>query len=294
MRRIIGFILVVAATLFSCTNPKANDAGVKKTDTVAVEEAIEIKPPEIKPTDEEKAIIGNMDCWKAIFNVSWSYFNKLTYVGEGDRDERIQKSIKQAEKETKEQIQKEAKSRADASGRNSLHNDVTFINIIRNDSLYNALLEERKGISKSLFIYKNKVPFFKEFIDKISKNIIEYNHYGIFCRLESIVYIHEKKAIYHFDYIVTQTHKIYEYPIKGTSKQFYENYSDLLKEGYKGLPENSNVKDEDIKNLNDILKSLEKLDKALWAVKYYEISKNKWEKENKTKQRTKQIDELFE
>ena len=293
MKRITVIILAVVAISYNCTSPKTKDACIENADTVII---IEKKNVGTYANDDEKAIIDNMNCWKITGDINYADTWKKITEGKVDKENlrEIARQLYPGGRDpefvliehirlgTTDLVLKHAievdKVRAKFKGEETirqkerLYNNTKFIGIVRNDSLYNALLDKRKKIAKSLSIYKNKVLFFRQFIDKIDKDIIEYNYYN-----------EDKKGL-----------GIYEHPIKGNNRQFYKNYSDLLKEEYKKNYENSNIKDEDIKNLNDILKSLEKLDRALWAVKYYKASKKELENENNTKQREEQIEKLFE
>ena len=267
-------LVVVIAIFSSCTSPKIDDASVEEA-PVMEEPPVFLYPYNVgtSANDEEIAIIDNMNCWKIIYGDVSEYFidhSKSLSEQDGNCWKHREPTLKERE---------EGMYSARTFGREYLCNDTMFINIIRNDSLYNALLNERKEIAKNLSIYKNKVPFFIAFIDKISKNIIEYNNYYCFWTKRIGRAVAEKNIS---NFVICK------------NDYCYENYSDWLKEEYKKRYENSNIKDEDVKNLNDILKSLEKLDRALWAVKYYKTSKNELEKKNKTKQREEQIDKLFE
>ena len=297
MKRAIVIILTIATIIYSCTNPKTNDVSIEKTEIeklierCGIEAVVEFKGDwfsgifitnisNIYANYEEQAIINNMNCWGADWN-SGLFVPSDRNLTEEQREKRRKKDVVVVR----------------ALGRKQLYNDTVFINIVRNDSLYNALLDKRKEIAKSLSIHKNKVPFFKTFIDRINKDIIEYDCYGS-------VYWDVKKPhnpnYTKYDYTSSDCGGYYACSEKGLGiyeEKFYNNYSDLLKEEYEKRYETSNVKDEDIIDLNSILKSLEKLDRALWAVKYYKASKNalekKKEEENKSKQKEEHLEKLF-
>lgn len=199
-----------------------------------------------------------MNCWK-------SYSAELTMrTILFEKDEKV-KSNKWDELHKK---QKDAQNK----GQVLLLNDSIILDIINNDSLYTFLKEERNTIADSLIQYKSKVPFFKKQIEKISNSIVEYNYYS------------------------NNSWGIYEMPFKEdvlfTLEKFYLNYSELLKEGY-SLPENGDVSEIDILSVNKILNSLEELDRQLWVVKHFNVTKDKIQKEDLEHKRKQQVDSLF-
>lgn len=160
------------------------------------------------------------------------------------------------------------------NGREKLKNDTLFINIIRNDSLLNNLKNERAILANKILTYNKSITFFNEYIEKINKDIVEYNYFF-------------------FDEF-----GIYEYPpIKSDEiilrdKTFYKSYTELLKESYK-LNENSKITEENIISLNEALVSLEKIDRKLWCVKYYNEARQNLEKEKLERERKTKIDSLL-
>lgn len=164
---------------------------------------------------------------------------------------------------------------ANKKGRYKLKNDTLFINIIRNDSLLNDLKNQRKQLVNKILTYNKKAPFFDEYLNNISKDIVEYK------------------------YLYFDEFGIYEYPPRKTDeiylrdKTFYKNYTELLKESYK-LLENSKTKEEIIISLNETLISLEKIDRKLWCVKYYLEAKQNLEIERLENERNKKIDSLIQ
>jgi len=311
----------MATITYSCINPKTNDVEVEKTE---IEKLVEPYGAEavvefeycwdwrgnrwdwrgrdvicitnisnIYANYAEEEIINNMNCWGSYYeNALEVHYKKIT-----------KNSTKSEERTTREEINRLKKDQmAEITlGRKQLYNDTTFIDIIRNDSLYKALLAERKEISKSLSIYKDKVPFFEKFIDKINNDIIEYNAYShSYWNVKKPQNISPNDGKYYLS-AKDDYGGCYAYSKSGLGifeGKHYKNYSDLLKEEYEKGYDNLNIKDEDIKKLNSILKSLEKLDRALWAVKYYKISQKEREKKkeelNKMIQKREHIEKLFE
>jgi hypothetical protein len=159
-------------------------------------------------------------------------------------------------------------------GIKKMYNDTLFIDITRSDSLYNSFLTERNNVAENILHYKDKVPFFSKFIDKIANNVIEYKYYG---------YYGEKWGIYE---------KTFKKDRLFTPNDFYESFVDLLKEGYSSS-ENSFVNENDVLSLHTLLRTIEELDKKLWAVKYFKESKKELEERDLEKKRQKQIDSLL-
>lgn len=60
------------------------------------------------------------------------------------------------------------------------------------------------------------------------------------------------------------------------------------------MPENSNVQESDITNLNKVLRALEFINRRLWMVKYFESSKSELEKELIEQKRKQEVDKLFQ
>lgn len=204
------------------------------------QEEITMRTDIVYANDQEKIIIYNMNCWR-----------NAAFLLANDAD---------AAKVTK-------------GGRESLLYDSLFITIVRNDSLYESLLQQRKNLAKQLRPFKKKVPFFAEHLDDIEYYVIEYmwSYNG---KEWGILKYPFKKETYSFGEI------------------YYNNYSELLKEGY-SLLENQTLTEEDVVALNKLLKSIEELDRKLWTVKYFKEKKSELEKHDLEEERARQIDELF-
>jgi hypothetical protein len=212
-------------------------------------------------SEVEKSIIDKMSCWNN--SESENIMNQIIKTDDKVKnDELYDKKF-----DLDEQVYNK--------GREVLKKDTIFINLIRNDSLLNDLKNQRNQLAKKILTFRKKVPFFDEYIENISKDIIEYNYYFV------------------------NEFGIYEYPPRNTEeiylrdKTFYKNYTELLKESYK-LEENSKIKDEYIIDLNKIIVSIEKIDMKLWCIKYYFEEKQKLEKEKLESQRTKKVDSLLQ
>lgn len=211
--------------------------------------------------DYEKTIIENMYCW----NSSLAETQMKLIILTNDKEQKDKKR-NEHRKEVRKAIER---------GRNQLYNDTLFINIVRNDSLFNNLVSQREKLAKELLTFKNKVPFFKYQIDEIYKEVVKYN------------------------YVSYPKNGIYEYPVykkdsynRLGEEDFYENYSEILKEGY-SYPENVDINKEDVLALNDVLKSLEELDRKLWLVECYNERKKEFEQQRLEQQRKEELDSLF-
>jgi hypothetical protein len=219
------------------------------------------KPQQTYANEEEKRIIDTMGCWESSY--SKSCFNIALLTQDKDKhDEYFQHAVESIEESNKK-------------GRDKFKNDTLVINLIRNDSLLQDLKNQRKLLAKKILPFKKTVPFFEKQIDKIRNEIIEYN-----CLDENVFGIYE------------YTFKKDEYTYV-ENKVFYKNYSDLLKEGYK-LLENSKFRGDEIKQLNNILASIEDIDRKLWLTKYYFEAKQNIEMKNMKKIRAQKVDSLFQ
>lgn len=115
---------------------------------------------------EEIAIINEMSCWDS--------YEKLLLEVEHDQKENQKTAIeKEIQKEREKNMTLGERyaymdawmpyiSESEKKGRESLYNNIEFLNIIRNDSLFEELREERKMLAKSLEPFKEKVLFLLE------------------------------------------------------------------------------------------------------------------------------------
>lgn len=209
----------------------------------------------------ESNIINKMTCWTNYESENIMY--KIVYTDDKEeKDKLFEKKFNLDEL-------------ASNIGKENLKNDTIFINLIRNDSLLNEVKRQRKDLVDKILPFKKKVPFFEEYINIISEDIVEYEY------------------LYHDEF------GIIEYPPKKVDelslpiKTFYKNYTEVLKENYK-LIENSKIKEENIISLNELLKSLEEIDRKLWCVKYYFESKQNIETEEFENLRNKKVDSLLQ
>lgn len=220
--------------------------------------------------DEEKQIIDKMDCWDS--EKGQRAFDLYLSIREDKEKNEKQRAALLKLKAEYQQEWHQCLDEANAEGRTSLRNDTACIDIIRNDSLYQALLTQRKNLTDSLPEYAKKIAFFKTYLNKIQNNIVEYNYcYDSFFK----------------DDVASWGIEVYN----GASI-FYKNYSELLKAKY-SLLENADIPMQDIVALNRLLMSIEKLDRKLWPVKYYREVQAKIEENALKSRREQQIDSLF-
>lgn len=196
----------------------------------------------------ELEIINQMDCWKS--SIEDAIGNAIAF-GDKEKSSGYVDNLLEANKEACEY------------GRERLSNDSVFITCIRDEKKKDELLEKRKKSASELQKLKKIMPFFNDNLEIILQNNLEYKYYdgstlGLF--LEP----YKKETFL-------------------STKEFYNNISEVFKEYYIGA--DSNITDESLITINNLLKEIEEIDKHLWALKYY------YEKESEYK-KSKSIDEI--
>lgn len=208
----------------------------------------------------EKNIIDEMYCWSSY--EAEIILSRIVYTEDEEEKDRLFDQVSELE------------NKANESGREILKNDTICINLIRNDSLRRVLEKERKTLADNLFSFKKKVPFFSEFIDIITRNIVQY------------------KYISSGDFGISEYPPVKSDDIIFRRQTFYKNYTELLKEYYQ-LAENAKFKEDHIVNLNKILVSLEKIDRKLWLVNSFFEAKKESEIKKLEKDRKAKVDSLL-
>lgn len=241
----LGLFVIVAASIK--TNPTESKANVVLAD------------------EREQAIISKM-CphWKSTEAEGLILLSTLTH--DYNREQELQEEW--ADQFIKDQHEGEA----------ILMNDTLFLRCVRSDSLYNAMFNERKALAKKLKVYRNKIPEFKTHIERICKDVIEYN-----CFRRGI--IDENIEI-----------GIYEWPIKEKSpgqlrtEEFYNSYTDLLKEAL--AVTETQISDEDIKTIFSLIKDIEHIDRHTWTIPEYKKREKEFEEKQAQEERMRRIDSL--
>ena len=210
--------------------------------------------------ENEHIVINELNCWD-------SYSTELTMMQINLLSEKKDKEKDKLWKEWFSKI-KEAKKK----GQKLLLNDTTFILCIRNENLYNSFLSKRKKLAKKLLSHKNSLPKFKETIIKICNNVIEYK------------------------YCYYRRFGLYEKSFKESggsllsNKKFYLNYSELLKEVFS--ESSSNITDQELVSINNLLKEIETIDQHIWCIPYYIQALNKINVKNSKKEKNKKFEKL--
>lgn len=185
--------------------------------------------------ENESIVINELNCWS-------SYSAELAM-------KLIVFSSNQNEKDKQWKKWQNEIDEAKKNGQKLLLNDTIFISCIRNDSMYNSLLSQRKILFAKLLKHKTTLPRFKENIIKISNEVVEYKFYNYngFGLCEKSL---QDANIFSLD-----------------NEKFYINYSELLKEAF--TESSSKISDQDLVSLNSLLKEIENIDRHIWCRPHY-------------------------
>ncbi len=229
---IVSFVITVVATK---TNPSESKADVS-----------------ILADEHEQAIINKMDeTWSSKEAEHLMDMILLTGSKNGSLEPEFGKALVKAEK----------------AGQARLLSDTLFLRCIRSDSLYKAMLNERKNLAKKLKVYQNKIPEFKAHIEHICRGTVKYD----------------------------VDDGIYVYPIKDSgeyvrNEEYYESYTDLLKEAL--TVTNTQISDEDIKTIFALIKNIEHIDRHTWTIPEYKKREKELEEKQTQEKRKRRIDSL--
>ena len=221
--KLILLITMTASFLISCDNAQ-NDKSTSYAN------------------ENEKNIIKTMDCWNSV--MAESVMDLVLYEKDKERQNEIYKESLKYRLEAKD------------LGRNALSNDTVFVNCIRNDSVYKSLLNERFLTAESLMKFRKSIPIYSENMEKISKQIVEYNFLN-----------NKRLGIYTYTF---------RNDILSIDMTFYNTLNDLFKEAYIHSS-NSKLSDNEIVIIDSLFTRIDEIDRHIWAVPYYNESKKNFE-----------------